>query len=1029
MFAFRALSRSSLLIVLFVAALVAGAVPSSAATGSGLPGPAVHTGYADGATKPGIGDVIVGKRETVPNLAVLPVGAGGKTPLFSGVAGTVRPVANISGYQLAASAPAVTGLSAHSALVTGGGTVTITGTGFVDVRAVGFDDQPAISYTVLSPTTITAVIPPDAAHTVYVLISAAGGTSAAVTASRFTYTAPADTYHSTLQPSAGTFVQSADSVLSVVRSSHPLNPAVTWTINAAAGTAAPAVGDHYLLNPGNTVYPGGLFGTVTAAVLPFNGANVITVASTPLDQGIEQSSTDFTGPIGDPAGGTPASAGPTNIGPDHVTTNNRAPAATPNVGTTVGFPPISASELVCDKSGASPQGSVSIQLVNVKAHVQADAGRVVTSPFVTVWASYETKVTYRLSARVATTCTVPTLWQMLHKRVFAIGASPYTISISPNFSATFSTPGTINVTDHSYHVSGFVSNPDGSIRLIDGQSADPAAIKLSGELQSEFFAGADLQVGVLDRFGSGITTGIGATSTAQAATGSPPTVCFSTDPFVRNSLSAYLPVWVKKWKLQAFHTDRDLPGVHSCLAPPTAPATPTASPVITNSLPAGTVGVPYSTHLATADNRTGGWTLVAGKLPAGLTLTPTGGVAGTPIAAGDYRPIIRVTDTSNRATTATISLPVAAAATNAPGTVYAWGDNLFGGLGDGTTGDSITPVRVGGVTGVTGVTAIAAGEYSGYALRGLGTVYAWGANANGELGDGSTTDSSIPVRVRGLTGVTAIAGGFSTGYAVRSDGTVYAWGDNGYGGLGDGTMIGRSTPVRVRGLTGVTAVAGGAFSGYAVRSDGTAYAWGDNGYGGLGDGTMIDRSTPVRVRGLTGVTAVAGGAFSGYALRSDGTVYAWGMNAYGQLGDGTTTDSSTPVQVNYLTGVTAIAAGEYSGYALRSDGTVYAWGYNATGELGDGTTTNRTTPVRVNSLTGLTGLTGVTALAGGLFNGYALRSDGTVDAWGYNGHGQLGSGLTRNYTSTPVQVNGLNGLKGLTAIAGGGDSGYALQSQ
>jgi len=192
-----------------------------------------------------------------------------------------------------------------------------------------------------------------------------------------------------------------------------------------------------------------------------------------------------------------------------------------------------------------------------------------------------------------------------------------------------------------------------------------------------------------------------------------------------------------------------------------------------------------------------------------------------------------------------------------------------------------------------------------------------------------------------------IAGGGHHSLALRNDGTVWAWGRNNYGQLGDGTTTERHTPVQVANLTGVQAIAGGFSHSLALRSDGTVWAWGRNSKGQLGDGTTTNRTTPVQVLNLTGVQAIAGGFFHSLALKSDGTVWAWGYNHFGQLGDGTTANRTIPVQVADLTGVQAIAAGSDHSLALRNDGTVWAWGWNYLGQLGDGTTANRSIPVQV----------------------------------------------------------------------------------
>jgi hypothetical protein len=287
---------------------------------------------------------------------------------------------------------------------------------------------------------------------------------------------------------------------------------------------------------------------------------------------------------------------------------------------------------------------------------------------------------------------------------------------------------------------------------------------------------------------------------------------------------------------------------------------------------------------------------------------------------------------------------------------------------------------------------LAGGDLHSLAIKTNGSLYAWGFNNLGQIGDGTRTNRSTPVQV--LTGVAAVAASSQYTLAIKTDGSLWAWGYNGMGQLGNGTYTNRSTPVQV--LSGVAAVSAGWYHALALKTDGSLWTWGFNEFGQLGDGTHTIRSTPVQI--LTGVAAVAAGGAHTLAIKTDGSLWAWGDNAFGLLGDGTTTSRLTPVQV--LTEVAAVSASSWHTLALKTDGNLWAWGTNFHGHLGDGTTTDRLTPVQV--------LTGVAAASAGGIHTLARKTDGSLWAWGYNGFGELGDGTTTNRPS-PVPVPGFGG--------------------
>ena len=349
------------------------------------------------------------------------------------------------------------------------------------------------------------------------------------------------------------------------------------------------------------------------------------------------------------------------------------------------------------------------------------------------------------------------------------------------------------------------------------------------------------------------------------------------------------------------------------------------------------------------------------------------------------------------------------------GTLWSWGRNDNGQLGDGTTAGSAVPKRLQEMTGVTGIVALAAGGRHNAVVMGNGTVWTWGDNAVGQLGDGSTSYKEHFVPVGDFSAIATIEGGGNHTVVLKTDGTVWTWGKNAFGQLGNGTLANSSLPGQVTGLTGIVAVAAGGSHTAALKNDGTVWAWGLNESGQLGDGTVTPRPVPVQVQGLSDVTAIAAGSYFTLALKDDGTVWGWGSNASGQLGDDTTISKPVPVRVGDLTGVSAIAAGYLHALALKNDGTVWAWGFNRFGQLGDATNILRKAPVQA-------GIANAVAIAAGSNHSLALQSGGTLWAWGLNGYGQLGDG-TNSDRNVPVEVTT---LQGATAIAAGSNHSIAL---
>ena len=338
------------------------------------------------------------------------------------------------------------------------------------------------------------------------------------------------------------------------------------------------------------------------------------------------------------------------------------------------------------------------------------------------------------------------------------------------------------------------------------------------------------------------------------------------------------------------------------------------------------------------------------------------------------------------------------AAIKTDGTLWTWGRNSYGRLGDNTTTTRSIPVTT--FAGGTNWKQVACGYSHSAAIKTDGTLWTWGRNSYGQLGNNTTTNRLTPVTtLSGETNWKQVFCGDNHTAAIKTDGTLWTWGRNSYGRLGDNTTTQRNTPVTTfAGGTNWKQVAGGGYLTAAIKTDGTLWTWGRNNFGQLGNNTTTDRSTPITTfAGGTNWKQVAGGNAHTAAIKTDGTLWTWGRNSYGRLGDNTTVNRSTPV-TTFAGGTNwkQVACGGYYTAAIKTDGTLWTWGNNDSGQLGDNTITTRSTPV-----TTFAGGTNWKQVACGFFHTTAIKTDGTLWTWGRNSYGQLGNNTTVN-RSTPV---------------------------
>lgn len=321
------------------------------------------------------------------------------------------------------------------------------------------------------------------------------------------------------------------------------------------------------------------------------------------------------------------------------------------------------------------------------------------------------------------------------------------------------------------------------------------------------------------------------------------------------------------------------------------------------------------------------------------------------------------------------------------GTLWAWGTNFTGQIGDGTTTDRSTPIQIGTANDWID---IAVGSYHSLAVKSDGTLWAWGFNSWYSLGDGTNVSKSTPTQIGTATNWQSVAAGDVASFAITNTGKLFGWGYNGYGELGDGTTISRTTPTALSPSRNFIRVTSGKYHSLGITDDHKLWAWGANNLGQLGDATIISKLSPVNISPSIDWQDIACGYDASAGVSLDGRLFAWGTNANGQIGNGTYGAGlyvDVPTQIGTGTNWTKVTVGWDHDAALTSDGKAWSWGFNGSGQLGTGGYVQVFTPTATGAAYNFT------QISAGTFYTVAVTTDNQALAWGYPGpyaaHGSL----------------------------------------
>lgn len=404
---------------------------------------------------------------------------------------------------------------------------------------------------------------------------------------------------------------------------------------------------------------------------------------------------------------------------------------------------------------------------------------------------------------------------------------------------------------------------------------------------------------------------------------------------------------------------------------------------------------------------------IAVTIPGNATTIPVGSPAKLLVATGSY------SDGSTKALSATNGLlwgpnnsPVLTVATNGSITAKAVGTVTVTATIDSVVGT--LPINV-----TAPWTGVVAGGQQTIARKADGNLYSWGSNVKSQLGDNSTTDRNAPVLVAGAsTTWKQVAVGEQFVVAIRTDGTLWAWGYNQDGQLGDGTLINRMVPTQIGAAKDWAMVAAGRAHTLALKVNGNLYAWGRNDSGQLGDPKLTGANllVPSKIGDLFWSGIAAGETHSLAIQRGTNDLYGWGGNLYGQVGNASKTDVTAPVKIGTQK-YSSVSAGIWHSSAISTSGTLYAWGQNSSGQLGNNNTVDVTAPVLIGTANNWS------QVAGGATHTVGLRNDGTLWSWGANDQGQLGTGGVA--TLEPLQIGTGSNWK---AISSGIAHSFGLQT-